>query len=142
MYTQITLEERYTIARCRVARMSVAEIATITGRHRSTIYREIARSLCNDGRYRAFKAQRRTNGRRSRSRRNRHFGQKEWTIVERFLREKWSPEQISGRLAEEGILRISHETCGFRRKRTPIPKLCGHSVIGSEREPELMRCPH
>ena len=47
---------------------------------------------------------------RSRSRRNRHFGEEEWTIVERFLREKWSPEQISGRLAEQGILRISHET--------------------------------
>jgi len=110
MYTQITLEERYTIARCRVARMSVAEIAAVLGRHRSTIYREIKRSLCNDGRYRAYKAQRRTNGRRSRSRRNRHFGQEEWSIVERYLREKWSPEQISGRLAKDGILRISHET--------------------------------
>ena len=110
MYTQITLEERYTIARCRVARMSVAEIAAVTGRHRSTIYREINRSLCNDGRYRAYKAQRRTNGRRSRSRRNRHFGREEWTVVERLLRENWSPEQISGLLAKEGVLRISHET--------------------------------
>jgi IS30 family transposase len=110
MYTQITQEERYMIAQCRRAEMSVAEIAAITGRHRSTIYREVARSRCNDGRYRAAKAQRRTNGRRSRSRRNRHFGQEEWSIVERHLREKWSPEQISGRLAEEGILRISHET--------------------------------
>jgi len=110
MYTQITLEERYTIVSCRVAKMSVAEIAAVTGRHRSTIYREVARSRCNDGRYRAAKAQRRTNGRRSRSRRNRHFGQEEWAIVERYLCEKWSPEQISGRLAGEGILRISHET--------------------------------
>jgi len=110
MYTQITLEERYMIGQCRRAKMTVAEIASMIGRHRSTIYREVARSRCNDGRYRAAKAQRRTNGRRSRSRRNRHFGQEEWTVVERFLREKWSPEQISGRLAKEGILRISHET--------------------------------
>jgi transposase, IS30 family len=110
MYTQITSEERYTIACCRAARMSVEEIAAITGRHRSTIYREVARNLGSGGRYRCSKAQEKTNGRRSRSRRNRHFGQEDWAIVERFLREKWSPEQISGRLRKEGVLRISHET--------------------------------
>jgi transposase, IS30 family len=110
MYTQITLEERYTIARCRVARMSVAEIAAITGRHRSTIYREVARNLGSGGRYRCSKAQEKTNGRRSRSRRNRHFGEKELTLVERYLREDYSPDQVSGYLAKEGLLSISHET--------------------------------
>ena len=110
MYTQITLEERYTIARCRAARMSVAEIAAITGRHRSTIYREVARNLGSGGRYRCSKAQEKTNGRRSRSRRNRHFGEKELTLVERYLREDYSPDQVSGYLAKEGLLSISHET--------------------------------
>jgi IS30 family transposase len=110
MYNQITLEERYMIAQCRRAKMSVVEIAVITGRHRSTIHREVARSRCNDGRYRAWKAQRRTNGRRSRSRRNRHFGQEELVLVERFLRKDYSPDQVSGYLAKEGLLSISHET--------------------------------
>ena len=50
--------------------------------------------------------------------------------------------------AESLFVRSVEETqdvcpkCGYRRKRTPIPKLCGHLVIGTEREPELMKCPH
>ena len=110
MYNQITPEERYTIARCRVARMTVAEIAAVTGRHRSTIYREVARNIGRGGRYRCSKAQEKTNGRRSRSRRNRHFGQEELALVEGYLREDFSPDQISGHLAMEGLLSISHET--------------------------------
>jgi len=110
MYIQITSEERYTIARCRAARMRVAEIAAITGRHRSTIYREVARNLGSGGRYRCSKAQEKTNGRRSRSRRNRRFDQEELALVERYLREDYSPDQVSGHLAKEGLLSISHET--------------------------------
>ena len=109
MYNQITSEERYTIAQCRSARMTVNEIAAITGRHRSTIYREVARNIGRGGRYRCSKAQEKTNGRRSRSRRNRHFGQEELILVERYLREDYSPEQVSGYLAKEGLLSISHE---------------------------------
>jgi len=110
MYNQITSEERFMISRCRRSRMSVAEIAAVTGRHRSTIYREVARNAGSGGRYRCLKAQEKTNGRRSRSRRNRHFGKEELSLVERYLREDWSPEQICGYLANEGSLCISHET--------------------------------
>ncbi len=110
MYTQITIEERYMIARCRRAKMSVAEIAVMTGRHRSTIYREVTRNLGSGGRYRCSKAQEMTNGRRSRSRRNRHFSQEELALVEGYLREDLSPEQVSGYLARKELLTISHET--------------------------------
>jgi len=110
MYNQITSEERYTIASCRRARMTVSEIADITGRHRSTIYREVSRNAGSGGRYRCSKAQEKTNGRRSRSRRNRHFTKEELAIVEQYLRKDWSPEQVCGRLAGEGSLSISHET--------------------------------
>lgn len=110
MYNQITSKERYTIARCRRTRMTVSEIAAITGRHRSTIYREVSRNAGSGGRYRCSKAQEKTNGRRSRSRRNRHFTKEELAVVEHYLRKDWSPEQVCGRLAEEGSLSISHET--------------------------------
>ena len=110
MYNQITSGERYTIARCRQSRMTVGEIAAFTGRHRSSIYREVARNTGSGGRYRCSKAQEKTNGRRSRSRRNRHFSEEELAVVEQYLREDWSPEQVSGYLAKERILRISHET--------------------------------
>ncbi len=48
--------------------------------------------------------------RRSRSRRNLHFGERDLAVVERCLREDLSPEQTAGKLKGEGTLSISHET--------------------------------
>jgi len=110
-YHQITQEERYQIAALRQAGCWQAEIARRVGRHRSTISRELARNRSRgDGRYRASKAQERTNGRRSRSRRNQRFGPTDWRRVQRLLRRQWSPEQAAGHLAKRGDLAISHET--------------------------------
>lgn len=110
-YRQVTSEERYTLALLRKQGHNPSEIARLLGRHRSTICREIARNTCRyDGRYRAQKASERTRGRRSRARRNRHFGREHWRQIEPLLREQWSPEQVAGRLAEDGKLSISHET--------------------------------
>src|SRR5262245_54194164 len=96
-YHQITPAERYTLGALRTQGFSNAEMARITGRHRSSIGREFARNSCHyDGAYRHSKAQERTNGRRSRSRRNSQFGPTEWELVEALLREKFSPEQVSG----------------------------------------------
>jgi IS30 family transposase len=88
-----------------------AEIARSLGRHRSTVCRELCRNSTRaDGRYRAFTAQERTNGRRSRSRRNRHFTAEDFALVDGLLRRQWSPEQVSGYLRRTGRLLISHET--------------------------------
>jgi len=38
------------------------------------------------------------------------FTDEDWDVVIEHLRMEWSPEQISGRLSKDGILRISHET--------------------------------
>lgn len=109
MYAQITQEERYVIAAMR-RRHSIRAIARELGRSPSTISREIARNVKADGGYRAETAGEHTRARRSRSRRNTRFTAREWAVVERCLRQKWSPEQISGRLRRDGILSISHET--------------------------------
>ena len=110
-YRQLSSEERYTIAALRWQRWTYAEIARHLGRHRSTICREIRRNSARlDGAYRAQKAIERTNGRRSRSRRNQHFSSREFALVDRKLKEDWSPEQIAGRLRLSGELEISHET--------------------------------
>jgi IS30 family transposase len=112
-YHQLTPEERYTLGllRRQVPAPSNAEIARIMGRHRSTIGREIARNSARyDGAYRPSVAQERTNGRRSRSRRNSRFKKSDWRVVTRLLEKKLSPEQISGRLAVEGGLSISSES--------------------------------
>lgn len=134
-YRQITPEQRYTLATLRrqVPALSSAAIARIMGRHRSTISREILRNSARfDGAYRYTKAQERTNGRRSRSRRNSHFNVKDWRRVERLLKELLSPEQISGRLRHEGVLEISHETI---YKYIWMDKRCGGSLYRNLRQP-------
>ena len=110
-YHQITPAERYTLGALRKQGYSNAEIARVTDRHRSTIGREFQRNCAkHDGAYRHSKAQERTNGRRSRSRRNSQFGTSEWELVDLLLREKFSPEQVSGWLRLLDLLEISHET--------------------------------
>lgn len=111
-YNQITSAERYTLATLRkqVPALSVASIARLMDRHRSTIARELARNSSGDGYYRHSRAQEMTNGRRSRSRRNSQFSPADWKLVVELLREGLSPDQISGRLALEERLEISHES--------------------------------
>jgi IS30 family transposase len=110
-YHQLSSDERYTIAALRWLGWNYSEVASYVGRHRSTISREVRRNSARlDGAYRAQKAIERTNGRRSRSRQNGHFTAREFALVERKLKEEWSPEQIAGRLKQSGALSISHET--------------------------------
>ena len=116
-YHQITPEERYTLGVLRRQGQSKAAMARALGRHRSTIGREFRRNSRPDGAYRPSVAQERTNGRRVRSRRNSHFGSAEWNLVEVLLREKFSPEQISGWLRLLDVLEISHQTIYTRVKR-------------------------
>ena len=47
-YHQITREERYTISALRKQGYKTSRIATVLGRHRSSIYREIRRNQCSD----------------------------------------------------------------------------------------------
>jgi IS30 family transposase len=110
-YRQLSPEERYMLAALRRQGLNQAQIARSLGRHRSTVCREVRRNSTRaDGHYRAFTAQERANGRRSRSRRNRRFSARDFALVEGLLRRQWSPEQVAGYLRRAGLLSISHET--------------------------------
>jgi IS30 family transposase len=88
-----------------------SQIARELGRHRSTVCREVRRNSTRaDGHYRAFTAQERTNGRRSRSRRNLRFSAEDFALIDGLLCRQWSPEQVAGHLARTGRLSVSHET--------------------------------
>jgi IS30 family transposase len=116
-YHQITPAERYTLGVLRKQRLSNTEIARFMGRHRSTIGREFQRNCRADGGYRHAVAQEKTNGRRRRSRRNSQFGTTEWELIETLLRDKFSPEQVSGWLKLLDLLEISHQTIYRRIKQ-------------------------
>lgn len=109
-YRQLTSEERYALATLRRQGYTMRGIARALGRAPSTISREIRRNRRRDGRYRAFTADQRARARRSRSRRNQRLTAADWDLVRTYLEQEWSPEQIAGRLANEGVLRISHES--------------------------------
>jgi len=113
-YQQLTSHDRYIMAALRKQGLSIQMIADHLNRHRSAIYREFARNSCHhiDGAYRPSKAQRRTRARRSRSRRNHHYGEADFLLIRRLLRKKWSPEQIVGFIRRFKLMkrRISHET--------------------------------
>jgi transposase, IS30 family len=110
-YHQLTSGERYMLSALRKQGLSQAAIARQLGRAPSTISRELRRNACpTDGHYRPSKADSRTRNRRSHSRRNARFNASHFAIVDRYLRQCWSPEQIAGHLRLQQILLISHET--------------------------------
>jgi IS30 family transposase len=96
-YQQITFEERSEISRLRGLRYSVTQIAQALGRHRSSIYRELARNRSLRGQYEWYHAGCLARSRRSHSRRNQRLTAAHWAIVDRLLALGWSPEQIAGR---------------------------------------------
>src|SRR5262249_57651841 len=98
MYSQITAAERYTLARLRLHGYSLAAIARLLGRHRSTMYREVRRNATHhDGGYRSELADAYARTRRRRSRRNQRFSPADWAQVHAHLRPLSSPHQIARR---------------------------------------------
>jgi IS30 family transposase len=90
------------------AGLSQTAIARIIGVHKSTISREIRRNRGLRG-YRPKQAQRFAEIRRVKAVTT-LISPETWILAEHLLREDWSPEQISGWLAEEYRIRVSHES--------------------------------
>jgi IS30 family transposase len=112
-YQQLTTDDRYTLSALRMQGYSVAKMANIIGRHKSTIYREFKRNKSKQsGGYVAFEADSQTRGRRRRSRRNRHYVDDHFKIVRELVLKDWSPEQIVGHIRDKNLMRrkMSHET--------------------------------
>jgi IS30 family transposase len=113
-YRHLTLEERRTLFRLRNAKLPIKEIASQLGRHRSTIYREIARNEFRQVKqYRGYYPITAEDSARRRRRRQRKLvrdAQLRGHVIEK-LKRSWSPEQIAGRLKVTGEdSRLCHET--------------------------------
>lgn len=106
-YTQLTQGQRYQIEALLEGEHNQSEIATILGVHKATISRELKRNGL-EKQYEQIVAQRLMEARR-RARAQLRIPEETWEWVGLLLREEWSPEQISGWLAAEKQIKISHE---------------------------------
>ncbi len=114
-YSQLSYEERQTIAISREQGLGIRAIARVLNRSASTISREITRNGGGAAYSCRFAQQRHV-------RKRRHgqpppklvAGNTLFTSVQSLLQQRWSPQQIAGHLAKlhthESALRVSHET--------------------------------
>jgi len=101
MSQHLTLAERQCLQRLMKQKRSKVEAAAVLGRHRSTIYRELARNSSAFG-YRSRIAQRlHDERRRSCGRRAKLCDPATRSYVVERLKKAWSPDQIAGRLRRE-----------------------------------------
>lgn len=115
-HVELGLDERRRIERLNHASVPVSKIASQLGRHRSTIYRELARNRFTDEEnpyldgYYGMAAHDMAARRRHRRRKLVRMPALLVAIVDR-LRAGWSPEQIAGRLRRDGSgAYVCHET--------------------------------
>lgn len=105
-YAQLTREQRYQIRALLKTGHSQTEIARAIGLHKSTVSRELRRNRGQKG-YRPKQAHRMAMERRGRGRKR--IDADTWAVVEKLIREDWSPEQVSNRLRLDHDINISHE---------------------------------
>jgi IS30 family transposase len=112
-YTHLTREERYQIFSLQKAGLNPPSIARELGRHRSTIARELKRNLVFDPKIPGYSPSRAHDLARYRVIRrafSKRISHETWQAVQQQLRERLSPEQISGRRARQGLEPVSHES--------------------------------
>ena len=108
-YKQLTYEQRCQIYALNKSDMSQQDIGDTVGVSQPTISRELRRNAGERG-YRYKQAQAKSDQRRIEATKAIKMTDGMIRLIESKLREKWSPEQISGWLLEEREQQLSHET--------------------------------
>lgn len=130
MSKPLTREQRYVISALLKKEVSPKEIAKEIGCHTSTIYRELGRNSCKDGHYSPATAHEKALERRERVVTNSALKPGVLNRALSLLRnEQWSPRQISGALALEGV-HISHERIYQEIRADNTGELASHTRHG------------
>jgi transposase, IS30 family len=108
-YHHLGYQERIAIRVLGKAKLRQREIASLLGFDKGTISREISRNYSGAG-YRFKFAHKLALSRQRYRRRPRKLTDEIKTRINKLLRKKWSPQQISFRLKHEGNASVSHET--------------------------------
>lgn len=108
-YTQLTRGKRYQIRTLLKAGFSQSKMAFFLKVHKSTISREIRRNRGDKG-YRPVQAHEKAQARRFRAAKRVKMTPVMIELVDHYIRQDFSPEQVSGFLNRKYGLKISHET--------------------------------
>ena len=104
MYKQLTSEQRSQIFVLLQKKTPRKEIASLVGCSQSTLCRELKRNSTDKGNYLWKKAHAKAMERRRRATSNKKLASTlVWRIKQMILDHQWSPEQIRGALAKEGV---------------------------------------
>ncbi len=108
-YKQLTDEQRVQIYTLLQVDCSITIIASTIGVNKSTVSRELKRNTGLKG-YRPKQANQLALNRRQRAKKHVRFTDEVKESVKTYLKQDWSPEQISGWLKVEKKAHVSHET--------------------------------
>ena len=98
----LSLQERYYIEKRLRNGQSIRQIARDLSRSASTIFREIERNRGKKG-YRHNQAHRNAGERHKKKRKALKLTKEAKELINRYLKERWSREQIAGWLKREGM---------------------------------------
>ena len=108
-FKHLSLEERHYIEVERKGGASMNKIAKKLGRSQGSISREISRNTGKRG-YRHKQAHELTQRRHQSKTKAIKLSNEIKELINGYLQDKWSPEQIAGRLKKDGIIDLHHET--------------------------------
>jgi len=100
-YKRLSLEEREKIYLFRLGGEAIAQISLMLGRHKSTISRELSRCADSNLGYLPDKAHANYKSRLSRNKALFLNPKLRDYVIEKLTQDRWSPEQISGRLKQQ-----------------------------------------
>ena len=100
-YKRLSLKEREKIYLLRRSSESITAISCIIGRHKSTVSRELLRCADSDLGYLPDKAHENYKSRLSRKKALFLNPKLRDYVIEKLTQDRWSPEQISGRLKQQ-----------------------------------------
>ena len=108
-YTHLSLEERHYIEIERKNGISMNMIGKSLGRNQSSITREINRNAGQKG-YRHKQADNLSRQRQREKPKAIKLTDDVKSMIDGYLKQDWSPEQIAGRLKRDSIITLHHET--------------------------------
>ena len=111
-YGHLTIDERERIMKMVAQGYGQSEIAERLNRHKGTISRELSRNVSSTHDYKPHLAQRYYEKRRRLSKEPTRLEQDRWLsrYMQTKLKQYWSPEQVSGRVAKDHDITISPVT--------------------------------